>query len=133
MQGINTWAIVVAALAAFVASSAWYIAFAQQRAQLTSGGTTAGAVNRPDPAKMLAELLRNVVLAVVLAYLVTHVGVAGVAGAFGFGLLIWVGFPLILLTGSILWEHVPWKLAAIHAGDWLIKLLLITAIVTVWQ
>jgi hypothetical protein len=29
-------------------------------------------------------------------------------------------------------ERTPWKLAAIHAGDWLIKLLVVTVIVSAW-
>ena len=43
------------------------------------------------------------------------------------------GFPLVLWTGAILWEKTPWKLAALHGGDWLFKLLLIGAIVGVWR
>jgi hypothetical protein len=31
-----------------------------------------------------------------------------------------------------MWEKVPPKLAAIHAGDWLLKLLVIAVIVSVW-
>jgi hypothetical protein len=30
-------------------------------------------------------------------------------------------------------EDTPWKLAAIHAGDWLVKLLVGAVIVSVWQ
>jgi len=41
----------------------------------------------------------------------------------------WVGFPVIVLSGSVLHERVPWRLAAIHAGDWLMKLIAITLIV----
>ncbi len=36
--------------------------------------------------------------------------------------------PVALLTGSIAWEKVPPITAAIHAGDWLLKLLLIGAV-----
>jgi hypothetical protein len=28
---------------------------------------------------------------------------------------------------------VPWKLAAIHAGDWLVKLVVVTVIVSLWR
>jgi hypothetical protein len=35
-------------------------------------------------------------------------------------------FPFVLLTGSIMWEDVPWKLAAIHAGDLLVQIVLMT-------
>jgi hypothetical protein len=54
-------------------------------------------------------------------------------GLVNFGLLLWFGFPLILLTGSVLWDNVPLKLAAIHAGDWLVKMLVIPLIVSAWR
>jgi Protein of unknown function (DUF1761) len=44
-------------------------------------------------------------------------------------LMLWVGFPVVLLTGSVAWEKAAPVTAAIHAGDWLLKLLLIAAIV----
>jgi hypothetical protein len=39
----------------------------------------------------------------------------------------------VLLTGSVIHENVPWKLAAIHAGDWLVKLVVVTVIVSLWR
>ena len=54
-------------------------------------------------------------------------------GAVRLGLVLWIGFPFVLLTGSTMWEDVPWTLAAIHAGDWLVKTLLMTAILGVWH
>ena len=41
--------------------------------------------------------------------------------------------PVILLLGSVVHEKVPWRLAALHAGDWLVKLLLIAVIVGIWE
>jgi len=69
----------------------------------------------------------------VIAYLVEHTGVASLTGAVRLGLVLWIGFPFVLLTGSTMWEDVPWTLAAIHAGDWLVKTLLMTAILGVWH
>ena len=54
-------------------------------------------------------------------------------GAVGLGLATWVGFPVVLLTGSIQWENVSWRLATIHAGDWLVKLTLVSCIVGLWR
>jgi hypothetical protein len=31
-----------------------------------------------------------------------------------------------------MWEKVPWRLAATHAGDWLVKVLAVAVIVGVW-
>jgi hypothetical protein len=43
------------------------------------------------------------------------------------------GFPVVLLSGSVIWEKVPAKLAAMHSGDWLVKLLVVSVIVSVWR
>ena len=44
-----------------------------------------------------------------------------------------VTIPVVLWTGAIVLENVPAKLAAIHAGDWLAKLVLIAVVVGVWR
>jgi len=38
-----------------------------------------------------------------------------------------------LLAAPVIWEGMNWKLAAIHAGDWLVKLLLVPIIVVLMQ
>jgi hypothetical protein len=40
---------------------------------------------------------------------------------------------LMLLTGSMMWEKVPPMTAAVHAGDWLVKLGVISIIVGLRQ
>ena len=37
--------------------------------------------------------------------------------------------PLVLLSGSVVWERVPVPRAALHTGDWLVKLVAIGALV----
>ena len=86
----------------------------------------------PSALKALCELLRTFVLAYVIARLVPRLNVTDWKSALGLGLWLWVGFPVILLTGSMLWQNVPWQLAAIHSGDWLIKLLLIPVGLALW-
>jgi hypothetical protein len=34
----------------------------------------------------------------------------------------------VLLTGSVIWEGVPPVTAAVHCGDWLLKLLLVAVV-----
>lgn len=58
--------------------------------------------------------------------------VSGVGPALLVAAAAWAAFPVVLLTGSVIWEGVPWQLAAIHAGDWLLKLALMAAVVTAW-
>jgi hypothetical protein len=67
------------------------------------------------------------------AGLSARLGIVTWTGAVLFGLALWIGFPVLLLAGSVFHENVPWRLAALHAGDWLVKLLVIAAIVGVWH
>jgi hypothetical protein len=124
---VNFWAVLVAALAAFVASTGWYIL--QLR---INPGAMVDVKETPGWAR-LVELVRNLVLAYVLAHLLVLLKVADWLGAANLGVWLWIGFPVILLSGSVIWQRVPWKVAAIHAGDWLVKLLLMTVLLGIWR
>jgi hypothetical protein len=130
MIDLNYLPIAVAVVAAFVLSTLYYMAFAKQMATLSSA--YAGA-ERPPAWKVLVELVRSLVVATVLAGLVSLLEIRDWQGGVMLGLALWVGFPVVLLTGSVIWENVPWKLAAIHSGDWLGKLLVVSVIVSVWR
>jgi hypothetical protein len=135
MSGINFLAVVVAAAAAFVFSSVWYIVFGEERIkQLRSGENVTVAAEENVPLwKLLGEFVRSLVVGSVLASLVVQLDIADWLDAIQLGFLLWIGLPAVLLVGSVMWENVPWKLAAIHAGDWLVKLLIMAAILGVWQ
>jgi hypothetical protein len=120
-------ATVGAAVAAFVLSGAYYSAFATRLATLSpayagprrSAATTAGV-----------EMVRNVVLAAAIGGLIAHLN-PGFGGAMILAAGLWLAFPVVLLAGSVFHERVPVALAAIHVGDWLVKLLVVTAIVVI--
>ena len=42
-------------------------------------------------------------------------------------LWLWFGFSAMMWVGAIMREETPWKIAAIHSGDWLVKTVLIAA------
>jgi len=130
MNRPNFLALVALTVIAFVASSIWYSPLLFGRQFLELSGAT--ATPPPNALKALFEVLRTAVLAYVIARLMLRLNVANWKDALGVGLWLWIGFPVILLTGSMLWQNVPWQLAAIHAGDWLIKLLLIPLGITLW-
>ena len=79
------------------------------------------------------ELLRSLVVAAVVAGLAAGMGLKAWGSSLTLAVALWIGFPVVLLSGSVIHEHVPWMLATIHAGDWLLKLLVIAAIVTLWS
>jgi Protein of unknown function (DUF1761) len=129
MQEMNYLAVVVAAVVAFVASAVWYTLFANPMANLSNTGS---AESGTSIWTMLFVIAQSLVVALMVAYFVSRLGISTFAGAAGFGALVWI-FPAAILLGSVVHEGVPLALAAIHAGDWLVKLLLIAAIVGVWR
>ncbi|HEX3732395.1 MAG TPA: DUF1761 domain-containing protein [Mycobacteriales bacterium] len=132
MNDINYVAVAVAAVAVFIVSTAWYMMFSTQRAALL-GAKASAAGEKPPPWKIVGELVRSAVVGLVIAGLAAKLSADGIGETVLLGVVLWVGFPFILLTGSVIWDNVSWKLAAIHAGDWLLKLVVIAAIVGAWQ
>jgi Protein of unknown function (DUF1761) len=136
MVHVNYWSVLVAAAAVFVLGWLWYspLLFYKRWMRLRGLDPAAAMAGAKMPvAKLVIEFARCVVLACVVARFVALLGVGSWLVAVHFGLALWIGFPVILLTGSVLWDDVPWRLAAIHAGDWLVKLLVIPVIVSLWR
>jgi hypothetical protein len=132
MYRTNYLAVVVAAVAAFAASLVWYSVFGGAMMELR-GIDPAAAVEAASPVwTMLFVVAQSLVVALMLAYFVAHLGISNWRGAARLGALIWV-FPAMILLGSVVHENVPLMLAAIHAGDWLVKLLLMSVILGVWR
>ena len=134
LHGMDTsiLAVAVCVVAAFVISAAWYAVWGRSMGRLHPA-YAAGAPARPPAATFLVEVVRNLAITLVAAWMVSWMDVTRLAEGLGLGLALWVGFPAIILAGSVFHERVPPLLAAIHAGDWLLKLLAICALLSVWS
>ncbi|GAC67244.1 DUF1761 family protein [Gordonia soli] len=125
MNDVNVWAIVVAAVAAFIASAVYYGVAGAPAAQQGS------APERPAWSVPVVEILRNLILAVPVTWLVTrlHPGV-GEAVVLAAGL--WL-IPVVLFSGAVFHEGVAVRSAAVHLLDWAIKLLIVVLIIGLWR
>ena len=132
MLHVNYLAIVSATVAVFVFSAIYYVVLSGPRADLSGAPTATSQAGFPAW-MMVLELGRAFAVAAMVAVLVSLSGITDVPRALALTLGLWVAFPVVLLVGSIVHESVPVGLAAIHAGDWLVKLLLIGLIVTIWK
>lgn len=121
------WGIVIAAVSAFVLSSVYYVVTTplEQRAL----GDRALDRGRPAPWKVVTELVRTAVVGAAFAWIAAQADLLALPSALLLALVLWVAFPVVLLTGSIIWERVSWQTAAIHAGDWLLKLVLVAFVI----
>jgi len=128
--------VLVAAVVVFVLGWLWYspLLFFKPWMRMRGQDPVAAMAGAKMPAgKLVVEFVRCDLLAYVIARFAALLGIASFFGAVHFGLSLWIGLPVIILTGSVLWENTPVGVAAIHAGDWLVKLLAISIIVTLWR
>ena len=131
MLKINYWAVVVAALAAFVMSSLYYSPLLLGNVwRAVDPGPTGGTT--PSIGKVVGELVRTLVVTYVVARLIALLGGSGWKPAVRLAFWLWFGFSAMMWVGAIMWEKTPWQIAAIHSGDWLLKTLLLAVIVGVW-
>jgi hypothetical protein len=131
---ISYLAMVAALVAAAMVSSVWYspLLFGKQWMEL-SGMSPAGPTHTTIHAwKFFVDGVREFVVIYVLAGLVNGLGIVNWRGALNLGFWVWLGFPVQMLVGASLWDNKPWALDLIHAGDWLIKMLLIALILAKW-
>jgi len=129
MADVNLMALLTATITTFVLGGVYYGLLGERVAQLSSAAAASEAM---PPWKILVELSRCLVLASAVAFLVSQADLDQWTDGLILGVVLWIGFPLVLWTGAIIHEDTPWKLGAIHAGDWLIKLVATGLILTGW-
>lgn len=127
MPEIKILTVLISAILAFVVGGAYYALLGAKLAEIS------GASTEMPPWKVGVEVLRCLVIALVVAGLASCVGADGWTDGMLLGLVLWIGFPVVLWVGAIVHESAPLALAAIHAGDWLLKLLIVGVIVSVWK
>ena len=117
--------IAIATVAAFLISSVFYSLAPPTPG---TGGAPAAGGRRPRPWQLAVEIVRSLLVAALVAGLLTVAGWDRAVEGLLLGLSLTV-LPIVLLVGSVLWEGVPARTAATHALDWIIKLGAIGAIV----
>ena len=129
MAELNLPAIVAAAVAAFVIGAIWNGLFAG----VLAAARPAGMGPAMAPWQLAAEGLRVLVVALAFALVLRTAEVTGPGGALGLGLLVWLGFQAMLLAGAVIWEGLPLRVYAVHAGDALAKTVAMAAILGGWR
>ncbi|MBI1755084.1 DUF1761 domain-containing protein [Candidatus Azambacteria bacterium] len=131
----NIIAVVVAAVVAVIVGGVWYSPFLFGKAWMEAlGKNPADMKGMKMPMKSMGiQFVASFVTAYVLAHfaLVWHIQTFGEAVKIGF--LVWAGFYATSLMGPVLWEGRPWKLYFINAAQFLVSIVLMTAIVGLWQ
>jgi hypothetical protein len=128
---VNYWAVLVAAATSLIASAVYYIVLG--KAWLTLRGIDPDTARmEPEAWQMAGQLARNLVVAFMLAYLLSRLGATTPTSALRMGLLVWLGFEAMAVVGSVLHEGYPRGLYLIHVGDALQVTLVMALILGAW-
>lgn len=130
---VNFLAVVVAAIASYAIATIWYaILFGKLWQKLT--GITG---MKPAPATIVLSLVGSFVMSLVLYHMIIfsnaffHIG--GIHGGLFGGFHGWLGFvaPATLMTK--LYEKKPWGLWLLDNAFWLVSLLVMGVILSLWM
>ena len=129
--GINYLAVVVAAAFALVASTAWYTFLNRIVTPFSAPREQTMKTSKP-PGDFLANICAVVgylIMAFTLAGLLGHLGPDQVTVGNGVvsGAFVWFGFVLTTMTINYSFSGRDWRRLALHAGSWLIVLIVMGA------
>jgi Protein of unknown function (DUF1761) len=132
--GLNYLAVVIAAIAAWLAGALWYMALGKtwSAAQGLSEEQLHAARNRPGAyLPFLYCLVAELVMAWVLAGLMGHLGTGQVSVLNGIisGAFCWLGFVITTMVAGNTFAMRDMRLLWIDGGHWLIVLVLMGAII----
>ena len=121
--GISYAAILGAGLAAWLFGAAYYMALSRpwMAAAGLSGMIDGAGAQRPRPVSLILSLVGELVMALVLAGSVSHLGPGQVTvkNAVISALILWAGFIVTTTTIAHSYQRKPWMLTLIDNGHWL--------------
>ncbi|MFI5251002.1 MAG: DUF1761 domain-containing protein [Bacteroidota bacterium] len=129
----NYLAVFVAALASYIIATIWYgFIFSALWKKLT--GITE---MKPVPVNMVIVFIGSFVMSYVLLHSIVfgnaYVKMSGIPGGLMGGFFNWLGFIAPVTMTNVIYEKRPWKLWLLDNSFWLISLLVMGAILSVWQ
>jgi hypothetical protein len=130
---VNFLAVFVAALANFLIATLWYAVIFGSLWKRLTGITDM----KPVPMKMAMVFLGSIVMSFVLLHSIVfgneYLKVSGLAGGLMGGFFSWLGFIAPVTLTNVVYEKRSWKLWLLDNSFWLLSLLVMGAILSMWQ
>lgn len=135
MIHVNYLAIIVGTVLAVAFSALYYFLLNKQVVAYRAAwrGKNSEVQTTISINRFLIEFVRTFVLGLVIANAISLLNLLALNQAALFAIWLWIGFPVVLLTGLVIHERMSAQLVAIHAGDWLVKILLFSILLTLWR
>lgn len=138
---VNYWAVLASAVVMIVLGSLWYgplfgkqwmammgIKMPEKMTPEMQKGMIRSYALMAVGALVMSYILANAISLFVTAYPTKELLTTGLL----FGFWGWLGFIAPVTLGPVLWENKPWKLWVLNAGYYLVGMLIIGAILSLW-
>lgn len=130
---INYLAVVAAALVNYILGAIWYsVLFGKQWKSLSGISEM-----KPSPGAIAIGLIGALLMSYVLAHAVifgnAYLNMAGVGAGLMCGFFNWIGFIAPVTLGTVIYEKKPWRLWILNNAYWLISLLAMGTLLSMWK
>jgi hypothetical protein len=130
---VNYLAVVVAALANYVIGSLWYGVIFKNAWQRLSGVSEMKVTALSVILGLVGALLTSYVLLHALFFANQYMKTSGVGAGLMVGFFTWIGFIAPVTIGVVTYEKKPFALWVLNNAYWLVSLLVMGIILSVWQ
>ncbi|MEI8047549.1 MAG: DUF1761 domain-containing protein [Bacteroidota bacterium] len=129
----NLLAVLVAAIANYIIATQWYAAIFVKVWQRLTGITDM----KPEPVKIVLVFIGSLVLSFVLYHSIVfgnaYFNMSGISGGLMGGFFGWLGYIAPITLSTKLYEKKPWGLWFLDNAFWLISLLVMGVILSLWM
>ena len=130
---VNYLAVLVAAIANYVIATIWYAAVFAKAWQKLTGITDM----KPAPANIVLVFIGSFVLSYVLYHSIvfgnSYFKISGIGGGLMGGFFGWLGYIAPVTLSTKLYEKKPWGLWLLDNSFWLLSLLVMGIILSLWM
>lgn len=130
---ISWLAVIIAAVAKFLIGFVWYSPLMFVKPWLALSGMTNEKVQAGLPVALVAEGVGNLIMAFVLAWVISYYGDVTLVGGALVGFLAFLGFVAPVLANQVFYEQKPQELIVINAGYMVVALVVMGAIIGLIQ
>jgi hypothetical protein len=130
---LNYVAILVCAVIVWVIGALWYSPLLFAKPWVAIVGRKMGEKPKGVYKGMIASLIGDFLLCFVLAHVARWSGADDWRDGIHIGIITWIGFFAAPLYPQSIYEGRPFKYFAINAGYWLVSLVIVGAVLTVWR
>lgn len=132
-HAINYWAVLVSAVILWVLGALWYSPLMFAKPWVAIVGRQMGEKPKGVVRGMISSFIGDLFLAFVLAHIILWSHAASAFDGVHIGTLMWIGFVAAPLYPQSIYEGRPVKYFLINSVYWLVGLLIIAALLTIWR